>query len=209
MLPHDFGNDAFWNQSLSAGGSGTSAGFVARDVDGHKVYLRDHQIGPATGFYVANRHNIQANIATGDQVVIFLEVERTDSNTATGNFFSVTLGSGFGRGAIGIDQGVTRLLFAYKATANETTPLFTAGLTGTAGAQVNVLFRKLKVFINPKQITEQDLTANASQFQAALADGITAPATLADYAQIYVDTADGDLKVKFGDGTVKTIATDT
>jgi hypothetical protein len=43
----------------------------------------------------------------------------------------------------------------------------------------------------------------------ALLDGVTAPATVATHAQIYVDTADGDLKVKFGDGTVKTIATDT
>ncbi len=43
----------------------------------------------------------------------------------------------------------------------------------------------------------------------ALADGITAPSTVAGKAQIYVDTADGDLKVKFGDGTVKTIVTDT
>ena len=43
----------------------------------------------------------------------------------------------------------------------------------------------------------------------ALQDGITAPATVSGHAQIYVDTADGDLKVKFGDGTVKTIATDT
>jgi hypothetical protein len=43
----------------------------------------------------------------------------------------------------------------------------------------------------------------------ALVDGMTAPSTIAGYAQIYVDTADGDLKVKFGDGTTKTIATDT
>lgn len=43
----------------------------------------------------------------------------------------------------------------------------------------------------------------------ALVDGITAPGTVSGRAQIYVDTADGDLKVKFGDGTVKTIATDT
>jgi len=209
MLPHDFGYEGFWNQPLSAGGSGTSAGLVARDVDGHKVYLRDHQIGPASGFYVANRHSIQANVATGDQVVIFLEVERTDSNTATGNFFSVTLGSGFARGGLQVEQGVTRLLFAYKATANETNPLFTAGLTGTANVQVNVLFRKLKVFINPKQITDQDFTANASHLQTALTDGIDPPATLSGYAQIYVDTADGDLKVRFGDGTVKTIVVDT
>jgi hypothetical protein len=43
----------------------------------------------------------------------------------------------------------------------------------------------------------------------AIADGISAPATVAGRALFYVDSADGDYKVKFGDGTVKTIATDT
>ncbi len=43
----------------------------------------------------------------------------------------------------------------------------------------------------------------------ALADGITAPDTSAGFAQIYVDTADGDLKVKFGDGHTATLATDS
>lgn len=42
-----------------------------------------------------------------------------------------------------------------------------------------------------------------------LKDGVSAPSTTGAYAQIYVDTADGDLKVKFGDGTVKTIVVDT
>jgi len=42
-----------------------------------------------------------------------------------------------------------------------------------------------------------------------LVDGVTAPATIAGHAVIYVDTADGDLKVKFADGTVKTIVVDT
>lgn len=42
-----------------------------------------------------------------------------------------------------------------------------------------------------------------------LIDGVTAPGTVAGHAQIYVDTADGDLKIKFGDGTVKTIVLDT
>lgn len=41
-----------------------------------------------------------------------------------------------------------------------------------------------------------------------ISDSITAPSTVTGYAQIYVDSADGDLKVKFGDGTVKTIVTD-
>jgi hypothetical protein len=39
----------------------------------------------------------------------------------------------------------------------------------------------------------------------AIVDGITAPATLSGWAKIYVDTADGDLKVKFGDGEVRTV----
>jgi len=39
-------------------------------------------------------------------------------------------------------------------------------------------------------------------------DGTSAPAATAGYAKLYVDSADGDLKVIFGDGTVKTIATD-
>lgn len=40
-------------------------------------------------------------------------------------------------------------------------------------------------------------------------DGITAPAAATGRARIYVDTADGDLKVVFADGTIKTIVTDT
>lgn len=43
----------------------------------------------------------------------------------------------------------------------------------------------------------------------ALADGVAAPSATAGLAKIFVDTADGDLKVVFGDGTVKTIVVDT
>lgn len=42
-----------------------------------------------------------------------------------------------------------------------------------------------------------------------LPDGITAPSATSGWAKLYVDSADGDLKIKFGDGTTKTIATDT
>jgi hypothetical protein len=50
------------------------------------------------------------------------------------------------------------------------------------------------------------LTVNGAM---ALVDGMTAPGTTSGWAKIYVDSADGDLKVKFGDGTTKTIMTDT
>lgn len=51
--------------------------------------------------------------------------------------------------------------------------------------------------------------ADAKMNALRLTDGITAPSTVAGQIQIYGDVADGDLKVKFGDGTVKTIVTDT
>jgi hypothetical protein len=59
--------------------------------------------------------------------------------------------------------------------------------------------------------TDGDLTVTNQIFSnlIAIEDAITAPATVSGYAQLYVDSADGDLKVKFGDGTVKTIVTDT
>ena len=50
------------------------------------------------------------------------------------------------------------------------------------------------------------LTVNG---ELAIVDGMTAPSTTSGWAKIYVDSADGDLKVKFGDGTVKTISTDS
>jgi hypothetical protein len=42
-----------------------------------------------------------------------------------------------------------------------------------------------------------------------LKDGVTAPTATVGQAKIFVDTADGDLKIIFGDGTTKTIVTDT
>ena len=43
----------------------------------------------------------------------------------------------------------------------------------------------------------------------SISDGITAPSASTGGANIYVDTADGDLKIIFSDGTIKTISTDT
>jgi len=43
----------------------------------------------------------------------------------------------------------------------------------------------------------------------SIVDGMTAPSATSGWAKIFVDSADGDLKVIFGDGTTKTIVVDT
>jgi hypothetical protein len=57
------------------------------------------------------------------------------------------------------------------------------------------------------QLREIASTAKTNILQ--LTDGVTAPSTVSGNASIYIDSSDGDLKIKFGDGTVKTISTDT
>lgn len=48
-----------------------------------------------------------------------------------------------------------------------------------------------------------------AQARTLFKDGVTAPSTIAGYAQLYVDAADGDLKVKFGDGFTAVVQADS
>ena len=102
------------------------------------------------------------------------------------------------------------LLFATGATNNAASLVydgsagdFTMGIP--SGANVT-LTSSTQVSIGTGPSTEIIRCQNGA---FGIVDGITAPSTLSGIAFIYVDTADGDLKVKFGDGTIKTIATDT
>ena len=60
-----------------------------------------------------------------------------------------------------------------------------------------------------RQLDRADTKENGAGSSLILTDGITAPGAVVGLAIVYIDTADGDLKVKFGDGITKTIATDT
>jgi hypothetical protein len=56
---------------------------------------------------------------------------------------------------------------------------------------------------------EWDKDGNTFTNTMAIVDGVSTPTTVSGKSTIYVDSADGDLKIKFGDGTIKTIVTDT
>lgn len=66
------------------------------------------------------------------------------------------------------------------------------------------LYRLSQVFREISSILNERLND-----KIVIADGINEPDISTDFAQIYVDSSDGDLKIKFGDGTIKTITTDT
>jgi hypothetical protein len=54
-----------------------------------------------------------------------------------------------------------------------------------------------------------EIITNGMFTQLQITDGVSEPDTLAGKATIYIDSSDGDLKIKFGDGTVKTIVVDS
>jgi len=62
---------------------------------------------------------------------------------------------------------------------------------------------------NASPDVELDVEGQVRADNLEITDGVTAPGTITGLASLYVDTADGDFKIKFGDGTVKTLATDT
>ena len=81
----------------------------------------------------------------------------------------------------------------------------TLALTNAAGAGLHFDPTNVRVGIGLSAPNEVLTVAGA----VSITDGMTAPSATSGYAKLYVDTADGDLKVIFGDGTIKTLTTDT
>lgn len=80
-------------------------------------------------------------------------------------------------------------------------------LVATLSEALAAEFDQLRVRINTW--AQKDHNTDGTHRLITLNDGVTAPTVVSGKAQVYVDTSDGDLKVIFGDGTIKTIVTDT
>ena len=124
-----------------------------------------------------------------------------EAETATGNARGILFdfdgdGGGVrGAGIVGISGdpggGVGSLGFITTA-GNVSSEIMRISTNGNVGISVTSPDEKLDV-----------------DGRISITDGVGEPSTHAGKATIYVDTADGDFKIKFGDGTVKTISTDT
>jgi hypothetical protein len=84
-----------------------------------------------------------------------------------------------------------------------------AGASLVAGAYKTALDNGTVWSATTGVIGDFSATVSAKTPFLKLTDGISEPTTDPGRVILFVDSADGDLKVKFGDGTVKTIATDT
>ena len=71
---------------------------------------------------------------------------------------------------------------------------------------LNEVIRRL----NELELRVQALeVADGAPDALVMVDGVTAPSAVVDLALIYVDITDGDLKIKFGNGFIATIAADS
>jgi lysophospholipase L1-like esterase len=137
-----------------------------------------------------------------------------------------SVASGPGGHAIGIAavaSGASTTAVGYTATASGNNSTAVGNGSVSSGSGSTALGRlAVAAFDNSTAVGKDATTTKPSEVMLGIAgqevhipgvlsivDGMTAPGTIAGRATIYVDTADGDLKVRFGDGTIKTIVTDT
>jgi hypothetical protein len=182
----DGGLPAAWTGNYGVGvqylGSSSNAFFIG---DGS---------GGATYFYTRTSSTNTSRLAI-DNVTGNITVPATAAATSA-SFGALVVGGGVGVAKEIITGGIVRCGGSNGLSLGSDTGNIRIDSAGPAGVE----FRGLSA---------ADTITGFTMREMALIDGTTAPSTRAGYATIYVDTADGDLKVKFGDGTVKTIATDS
>ena len=153
----DYGDSSAFGITPSVSGTG-SVSQTSINVDGNDVFATQMSLTTGSGNAVLTQ-TVDANIDAGDQVFMYLEVDRTDGNTATAPFFEVRLGAAgevFTTKKL-LKQGVTRMAIAINAPQNIVTPSVSFGPTATINVDVDVIVRKCFLFVNPEFIDEPSL----------------------------------------------------
>jgi hypothetical protein len=88
-------------------------------------------------------------------------------------------------------------------------PQLSLNHTGTSPREWLLRIDSTGLYVKDVTLGQDILFLPGGKNSLAIKDGITAPAVEAGWGQLFIDTADGDLKIIFGDGTTKTIVVDT
>ena len=138
------------------------------------------------------------DIATGTSVSSF------EGNSAGNGVINVSdikwLGSSF---SVDIENSEINIGADLIPTADNTQDL------GSASREFRNLYIDGTAYLDTISGGTMTLTGTATAESLIITDGITAPSSSPSFAKIFVDSGDGDLKIIFGDGTTKTIITDT
>lgn len=146
--------------------------------------LLDLQVGGVTAFNISRAGVVFTGASVRTPTLSVTNINNLDNSNTV---FTVAASS-------------SNALFATGAT----TPIFRF-----AGATASFPALKRSGVILETKLADDSAYAQHNASQLGLVDGITAPGATVGYARLYVDTADGDLKVVFGDGVVKVVAADT
>jgi hypothetical protein len=209
----NFGSLSTYNEVNNRFGIGTLSPAYTLDVAGHALIGGDHSrlligspsFGSNFGVNVHQHFDNSASDVYGLYINNVVENSNTtyrgfrvfvsiDTGAVVTNNYGIQIANPSGAGAITNNYGLYIINQTKGGTRNYAIYAGTGDnyFAGDTGIGVTAPSEKLSVY-----------------GAIAILDGMTAPGTTSGYAKIYVDTADGDLKVKFGDGTVKTLATDT
>ena len=195
--------------------------FIVKSIGNGNLIITDGAnnavgIGTTTN---ANFALTASNAAVGSSLVIYDPASATEGGQININKAGITTPTGTESDGFVIDSYDTGATGNYGLPA-DTDVLRIIGTPGVGPAEKSIVITEDADLITNGDIKFRSAGANnigeagieAGEVHSqllVLKDGVTAPSTFAGQAAIYVDNADGDLKIKFSDGTVKTIVTDT
>lgn len=191
-----FQNWVIFNNTMTPAGAGSGAAIsvstTAATSDAASVYIYNNQ---------DNQSNNNFGFGTTSPAGVFADRAMAIASPTGGEFIAEnTTGSIVDNDLIGG--------FAFKLNDTSGNDPHYSGIKARANGTVGAMDLEFYSALENYENDDPDAVL-LSGGAWVIRDGITAPATIANYASIYVDAADGDLKIKFGDGTVKTIVTDS
>jgi hypothetical protein len=179
--------DEFENNTASSSSNVTKTRVTA-EIDGHSLLVDQLSFtSAATGSYTI-KQQIPDNLVTGDQVVVMLEIERTDTGSPNANYLLIDVANDITR-IMQPPAGISRVMVAQRVSANLTAPTISIGFSGTPSQIPTVIFRKCFVYVNPTTLNERMFRIQGNQhapdsYTGTLTGGTTSPTATIETSEV-------------------------